>query len=266
MDCLLIDRRGATAVLTMNRPEARNALDPALRDAFAAAVAQLRDDPEVKAVVLTGAGGHFCAGGDVKAMAPSHPARDKVFGGRERLLRLDRWFDELVDLEKPVIAAVDGVAFGAGLSLVLAADYVIATPRARFCSVFARLGFVPDAGGMYLLPRAIGLARAKEMVFSARVVQAREALAIGLAQRICEDDALAAALELAQRFHAAPTAALGIAKNVMNHAFESERRHVYAQEALAQALCLQSDFHREAARRFVEKQSPLYQWPEPPKS
>lgn len=261
MDVLLIERHGGTAVLTLNRPEARNALDPALRDAFAAAIPQLRDDPEVKALVICGTGGHFCAGGDVKAMKPE-PAHDEVFGGRDRLLRLDRWFDELVDLEKPVIAAVDGVAFGAGLSLALAADIVLASPNARFCSVFARLGFVPDAGGMYLLPRAIGLARAKDMVFSARVVDAQEALAIGLVQRICEGDVLQAALAHAERFRHAPTAAIGIAKSVMNHAFESERREVYAQEALAQALCLQSAFHKEAARRFVGKQPPLYHWPE----
>jgi enoyl-CoA hydratase/carnithine racemase len=260
MDVLLIERHGATAVLTMNRPEARNALNPELREAFAAALAQVRDDPEVKAVVLTGAGGHFCAGGDVKAMKPANPAQDKVFGTRERLLRLDRWFDELVDMEKPVIAAVDGVAFGAGLSLALAADFIFATARARFCSVFARLGFVPDAGGMYLLPRAIGLARAKDMVFSARVVDAPEALAMGLVQRVCEGDVLQMALSHAARFHDAPTAAIGIAKTVMNHAFESERREVYAQEALAQALCAQSDFHKEAARRFVEKEPPLYTW------
>jgi enoyl-CoA hydratase/carnithine racemase len=259
MTVLLIERVGATAVLTMNRPEQRNALDPTLRDAFAAAIAEVRDDPAVRAVVLAGAGGHFCAGGDVKAMAPA--GEDKVFGGRERLRRLDRWFDELVDLEKPVIAAVDGVAFGAGLSLALAADFILASPQARFCSVFARLGFVPDAGGMYLLPRAIGLARAKDMVFSARVVDADEALQIGLVQRICEGDVLQAALAHAANYHSAPTAAIGIAKGVMNHAFESERREVYAKEALAQALCLQSEFHREAARRFVEKQPPLYQWP-----
>jgi len=262
MTVLLIERRGATAVLTMNRPDQRNALDPALRDAFAAAVAEVRDDPDVRAVVLAGAGGHFCAGGDVKAMAPGAAGQDKVFGGRDRLRRLQRWFDELVDLEKPVIAAVDGVAFGAGLSLALAADFILASPRARFCSVFARLGFVPDAGGMYLLPRAIGLARAKDMVFSARVVEAQEALDLGLVQQVCEGDVLQAALAFAERFHAAPTAAIGIAKGVMNHAFESDRREVYAQEAMAQALCMQSDFHREAARRFVDKQPPLYQWDE----
>ncbi|RYX93393.1 MAG: enoyl-CoA hydratase/isomerase family protein [Comamonadaceae bacterium] len=266
MDVLNIERHGATAVLLLNRPGQRNALDPELRDAMADAVAEVRDDPGVKAVVITGAGGHFCAGGDVKAMAPAREGQDKVFGGRERLQRLHRWFDGLVDLEKPVIAAVDGVAFGAGLSLALAADFVLATPRARFCSVFARLGFVPDAGAMYLLPRAIGLARAKDMVFSARVVEAPEALSMGLVQRIVEGDVLAEALAFAERFHEAPTSAIGIAKYVMNHAFESERRQAYDQEALAQALCLQSDFHREAVRRFVAKEPAIYTWPEPAKS
>ncbi len=262
MNVLKLERRGATAVLTLNRPDQRNALDPALRDAMAEAVAEVRDDATVRAVVLTGAGGHFCAGGDVKAMAPAGGNGDPVFGGRERLQRLHRWFDELVDLEKPVIAAVDGVAFGAGLSLALAADFVFASPRARFCSVFARLGFVPDAGGMYLLPRAIGLARAKDMVFSARVVEAPEALAIGLVQRVVEGDVLAEALAHAERFHSAPTSAIGIAKNIMNHAFESDRGEAYAQEALAQALCMQSAFHRDAVQRFRDKQPALYQWDE----
>jgi 2-(1,2-epoxy-1,2-dihydrophenyl)acetyl-CoA isomerase len=259
---LLVERDGHVLVVTMNRPYRRNALSSEMMRRMGEAWDEANADPGVRAVILTGAGGHFCAGGDVKAMAPGATGQDKVFGGRDRLRRLQRWFDELVDLEKPVIAAVDGVAFGAGLSLALAADFILASPRARFCSVFARLGFVPDAGGMYLLPRAIGLARAKDMVFSARVVEAQEALALGLVQQVCEGDVLQAALAFAERFHAAPTAAIGIAKGVMNHAFESDRREVYAQEAMAQALCMQSDFHREAARRFVDKQPPLYQWDE----
>lgn len=184
MTVLQVERVGATAVLTMSRPDQRNALDASMSDAFAAAVAELRDDTSVRAVVLTGAGNNFCAGGDVKGIRRSSSAADPVFAGRDRMRSLQRWFDDLVDLEKPVIAAVDGAAFGAGLSLALAADFIIASASARFCSVFARLGFVPDAGGMYLLPRAIGLARAKDMVFSARVVSAQEALDIGLVQQV----------------------------------------------------------------------------------
>ena len=263
MTVLLLDRIGATAVLTMNRPEQRNALDLELRAALAEAVAEVRDDAAVKAVVLTGAGGHFCAGGDIKSMGSNDGKRD-IFEGRERIRKIHRWFDELVDLEKPVIAAVDGVAFGAGLSMALAADFVMASPRAKFCSVFARLGYAPDMGAMYLLPRAVGLARAKDLVFSARVVDAQEALAIGLAQHVVAGDVRQAALAYAERFHAAPTEALGLVKGVMNHAFESDRRTVYAQEAMAQAMCRESAFHQEAARRFLAKEPPLYQWTESP--
>ena len=260
MSAIEITRAGATAVLTMNRPESRNALDFAMREEFGAAVAQVRDDPSVRAVVLTGAAGHFCAGGDIKAMAVQQSQKRDIFEGRERIRKIHRWFDELVDLEKPVIAAVDGVAFGAGLSLALCADFVLASPRARFSCVFARLGYVPDLGAMYLLPRAIGLARAKDMVFTGRVLDAAEAHAIGLVQTICDQDLLESALAYAARFHAAPTDAIGLAKSVMNRAFESDRKDVYAQEAMAQAMCRESDFHAEAVRRFVAKEAPLYQW------
>src|SRR6218665_1978600 len=118
-ETLQIDRIGATAAL--------NGLDLAMRQAFGAAIAGIRDDAGIRAVVLTGAGGHFCAGGDVRAMVQGQGGQRDIFEGRERMRSLHRWFDELVDLEKPVIAAVDGAAFGAGLSLALAADFVLAT-------------------------------------------------------------------------------------------------------------------------------------------
>lgn len=262
MSVLELTRSASTAVLTMNRPAARNALDLELRQAFAELIPQVRDDTGIRAVILTGAGGHFCAGGDIRAMGGGQGGTD-VFEGRSRILAMQRWFDELVDLEKPVIAAVEGVAYGAGLSLALAADYVIVSERASFCAVFARIGYVPDLGSMYLLPRAVGLARAKELVFSARVVDADEALALGIAQRVVGQGAvLEAALALAARFEHAPAGALGIVKSVMNRAFESDRRSVYLQEAMAQSLCRESAFHKEAARRFLDKQPPLYQWPQ----
>ncbi len=260
MTVLQLTRSGSTAVLTLNRPQARNALDLALRAALAEAIPALRDDDSVRAVVLTGAGGCFCAGGDIRAMGGGQGGTD-VFEGRSRILSMQRWFDELVDLEKPVIAAVDGVAFGAGLSLALAADYVLASPQAKFCSVFARIGYVPDLACMYLLPRAVGLGRAKELVFSARTVEVAEAQALGLVHQIVEQDRLLdAALELAARFEHAPAGALGIAKSVMNRAFESDRKSVYLQEAMAPSLCRESAYHREAAQRFLDKQPPRYQW------
>lgn len=259
MDTLLYEREGATAVLTLNRPRQRNALDDTLRAALTKALVAARDDDTVKAVVLTGAGGHFCAGGDVTAMARQAPDAGP-FLSRERMQALQRWFDMLVDLEKPVIAAVDGAAFGAGLSLALAADFVLAAPNAIFSAVFSRVGLVPDAGAMYLLPRAIGLSKAKELVFTGREVLAQEALELGLAQAVSPSDVRADALALAARFHNAPTKAIGMAKAIMNRSFEAERQAVYAQEAMAQALCRQSAFHAEAVLRFMERQAPVWRW------
>jgi len=155
---------------------------------------------------------------------------------------------------------VDGVAFGAGLSLALCADFILASKRATFCSVFSRIGFVPDVGALYLLPRWIGLARAKELVFSARVVKADEALDLGLLHSISEDDVVADAIALANRFAHAPTDAIGAAKTVMNRAFESDRHTVHAQEAMLQAMCRESAYHQEAVRRFIDKEPAKYQW------
>jgi len=259
MNEVFVTRHGATAVLTMNRPEARNALNFPMRDAFAQAIAEVRDDASVKAVVLTGAGGHFSAGGDVKGMAAGGDRPTDVFASRDSMRAIYRWFDELVDLEKPVIAAVEGSAFGAGLSLALAADFVLASPGAKFCSVFSRIGLVPDLAGLYLLPRAVGLARAKELVYTARVVTAQEARELGIVYEIA-DDVQAAALTLAARFHDAPTGSIGLSKSMLNRTFETQRSDIYAQEATGQALCRESAYHKAAAQRFVDKQPPLYQW------
>lgn len=263
MSNLIYENIGSTAVLTLNRPAQRNALSLELRDELAETIPMVRDDPRIKSVILTGAGGNFCSGGDIKTLSQSLESKRDIFEGRTRITKIHRWFDQLLDLEKPVIAAVDGSAFGAGMSLALAADFVIASTQAKFCSVFARLGYVPDMGLMYLLPRSVGLARAKELVFTARVVEASEAKEIGLVQQLCApEDLLNQALEFAGRFDQAPTESLGIVKTVMNRAFETDRQTVYAQEAMLQSMCRESDFHHEAVRRFMNKEPALYQWPE----
>ncbi|HEY9281025.1 MAG TPA: enoyl-CoA hydratase/isomerase family protein [Eoetvoesiella sp.] len=262
MALLDIGFHGATAVLTLNRPDQRNALNDAMRLELTHAVSVLRENTSVKAVILYGAGGHFCAGGDVKAILGRESGARNAFDTRERIRNLHRWFDDLVDFEKPVIAAIEGVAYGAGLSLALSADFVLASAEAKFCAAFIRLGLVPDLGAMYLLPRLVGLVRAKELVFSGRVVDAEEAAQIGLVYAVSKSNVLEDALVLAARFHEAPTAALGISKLTMNHAFESDRQAIYVQEAMAQALCRTSDFHQEALGRFINKLPALYQWQE----
>jgi 2-(1,2-epoxy-1,2-dihydrophenyl)acetyl-CoA isomerase len=250
-DFILRERHDATLVIRINRPERRNAFDLEVRSGLAEAVSEARDDDGVRAVVITGAGGVFCAGGDLKALSE---AKRPVFKDRDRIRRLHTWFRELVNLEKPVIAAVDGPAFGAGFNLALACDFVISTPRARFCAVFGRIGLVPDLGGFFLLPRIVGLQRAKDLIFSAREVDAEEARSLGIVMQIVEPDRLEqAALALAARYHSASTEVLGISKSILNRSFESDYETLAELESDAQALALHTDYHDEAVANFLNK-------------
>lgn len=246
--------------ITLNRPGARNALNQDMRAGLAAAVAQMRDDAQVRAVIITGAGGAFCSGGDISQMQPPNEA--SLLPYRESIRSLHRWFAELVNLEKPVIAAVDGPAFGAGFSLALAADFILATRRAKFCAVFGRIGLIPDLGAMHLLPRIVGQQKAKELVFTARAVAAEEARALGIVYDIVADGPALeqAALALAQRFGQASTAAIGIAKTVMNQAFELDARAMAELEAYAQTTCRGSAYHQDAVQRFRAKQPLRFDW------
>jgi len=245
--------------ITLNRPEARNALSMDMRPALAAAIAQMRDDAGVHAVILTGAGGAFCSGGDISAMQDSSRT-GLTF--RQGMRELHQWFPELVNLEKPVIAAVDGPAFGAGLSLALAADFVLATRRARFCAVFGRIGLIPDLGALHLLPRIVGQQKAKELVFTARTVEADEARQLGMVYDIVEDAAALteAARALARRFGEASTAAIGMAKTIMNQSFESDARTIAELESYGQAMARGSAYHQDAVQRFKDKQPLRFDW------
>ena len=260
---VLTSVQDGVGTITLNRPEARNALNQAMRPALAAAIAQMRDDAQVHAVILTGAGGAFCSGGDISAMLDTSRTG---LAFRKGMRELHQWFPELVNLEKPVIAAVDGPAFGAGLSLALAADFVLATRRAKFCAVFGRIGLIPDLGAMHLLPRIVGQQKAKELVFSARTVAAEEALQLGLVYGIVADgnELRAAALQLAQRFGDASTAAIGMAKNLLNQSFETDARTLAELEAYAQSLARSSAYHQDAVQRFAGKQPLRFDWDRAP--
>jgi len=254
---VLTEMRGATLLVTLNRPGQRNALDDATRSAMETVVSRARTDPDVRAVVITGAGGNFCAGGDLGGLSADRPVLDS----RERVRRLHLWFHELSNLEKPVVAAVDGVAFGAGMSLALCADFVIASESARFCAVFGRVGLIPDLGALYFLPRIVGLQRAKDIVFTARVIGAAEAVQFGIVHEIAGDVAvLDHALAFAARFRDAPTGVLGIAKTILNQSFNLDQRALADIEATAQALVLNSDYHRDALARFRGKVPLRFVW------
>ena len=230
--------------VTLNRPAARNALDIQMREELADAVMVMRNDPDLKAAIITGAGGAFCAGGDIKGMTG---ARSTVQNARKRIQNIHVWLPELVNLELPVIAAVDGPAFGAGLNLALAADFVLATPRTRFCAVFGRIGLVPDA--------------AKDLIFTARTFDAAEAKELGIVKAIHpSDDLLTQAKAFAGRFRHASREAIGMSKNILNNAFHMDQKALGELESFAQGVAMHSDYHKEATRRFIAKEPLPFDW------
>ena len=255
---LLFDVTDEIATLTLNRPEARNALSEEMRQGLDRVLPELRARDDIKAVIITGAGGAFCAGGDVKAMGE----RDKnPLKGRDRLREAHHRINDILNLELPTIALVDGAAAGAGCNLALAADFVLATPRAIFMEAFGRIGLVPDWGGLFILPRLVGLARAKEMIFTARKIRAPEALEMGLVYKmVSQETPMQEAREFAGRFRHASSTAIGIAKNLLNNSFNTDLKTLLELEAMGQGLCATSDYHTEAVRRFREKERAMFDW------
>jgi 2-(1,2-epoxy-1,2-dihydrophenyl)acetyl-CoA isomerase len=252
--------RNEIAIVTFNRPEQRNAFDLTMRAELADIIADIRENLSLKAAVITGSGGAFCAGGDLKSLSGGKPTAQE---GRKRIQALHVWLPELVNLEIPVIAAVDGPAFGAGFNLALAADFVLASTRARFCAVFGRIGLVPDAGGFFLLPRIVGLQRAKDLVFSARSIGAEEARDMSIVYEIHEPDVLQErAIEFAERFRNASREAVGMAKNILNNSFSQDQKTVGELESYAQGIALQSEYHQQAVARFLGKEPLLFNWDE----
>jgi 2-(1,2-epoxy-1,2-dihydrophenyl)acetyl-CoA isomerase len=260
MDEVLYDVDNGVATLTLNRPAQRNAIDAAMREALLQRIDALRSDATVRAVVLTGAGGAFCAGGDLRGIAA---AQLDAAGWRARLHDAQATVRALLALEQPVIAAIDGPAFGAGFSLALTADIVIASTNARFCLSFMRLGLVPDLGAFYTLPRVVGVQRAKELMLSAREVAADEALRLGIAMELAAPEhVLARAQTIARSFAGASPLAAGLVKRALGAAPGASLDTMLGIEADAQALCFGSAAHRAAIQRFLDKQPATFSWPQ----
>jgi 2-(1,2-epoxy-1,2-dihydrophenyl)acetyl-CoA isomerase len=247
------------ATLTLNSPAKRNALEPAMRDELAGYIRTIRDDASIRAVVITGAGGHFCSGGDLRNIASAN--LDNA-GWLRRMQSLHAWVHDLITLDRPVIAAVDGAAAGAGFSLAMAADFVLATPRAWFNMSFLKVGLVPDVGAFYTLPRIVGVQRAKEIMLSARDVGAQEALQLGLVMELHEpDQLLPRAQAMARSFVGASPAAVALIKRSLQDALGGGLSSLLMTEANAQSMAAGTDAHQEAVQRFLTKQAPLFAWP-----
>ncbi|TCT05470.1 enoyl-CoA hydratase/isomerase family protein [Aquabacter spiritensis] len=250
---VLLARRDAVAVLTLNAPDRRNALTGPLREALHDRLASAMADETVRAIVMTGAAGTFCAGGDVAAMEPG-----AALQGRARVERLQRIVRLLVGGPKVVIAAVEGHAAGAGLGLAAACDVVVAAHSARFTSAFGRIGLMPDMGALWTLPWRIGLGATRRLVFCGETLDGTEAARIGLADFTCDPGAaLETALDRARAIAAGPSAAFALAKTML-------ARHPVAldaflpSEADGQGLLFASEDFAEGRTAFLEKRTPVF--------
>ncbi|MFI1399349.1 enoyl-CoA hydratase/isomerase family protein [Streptomyces sp. NPDC020681] len=244
--------------ITLNRPEAMNAVTWDQRERIIALLGAASADPDVRAVVITATGKGFCAGADLRG-APS--AGDRVPGDVARTIRLgaQRLIAAVLDCEKPVIAAVNGTAAGIGAHLALACDLVLAAEPARFIEVFVRRGLVPDGGGAYLLPRLIGPQRAKELMFFGDALPAADAERLGLVNRVVPADELEkTAREWAERLAQGPTRALALTKQLVNASLDADRTTAFAAEAAAQEINMTTRDANEGVASFVERRTPEY--------
>lgn len=251
---LKIDDRGRVRWLTLDRPERKNAVPPAGWDRLREAFLDFQDSPQ-RALVVTGAGGDFCAGADLGGGPPDQSVTER----RARMRRVGEAALALHRIAKPTIAAVDGVAVGAGMNLALGCDIVVITDRARFSEIFAKRGLTVDFGGTWLLPRAVGLPRAKELALTGRMVGAGEAVRIGLAlEAVPPADLEERATELAERLAAAAPVGQMFAKQGLNVSFESSFAEALDREGQAQAVCLGSEDAAEGIRAFLERRPPQF--------
>ena len=244
------------ATLTLNRPDKRNAMSDAMRGQFIEALEHVAADKAIRALVLTGAGKGFCAGGDIAGMERrmNAPAGEIAFNGWHRQQRVHHTQALLHTMPKPVIAAVNGAASGLGADTALACDFIIASEWASFTWSYIHRGIVPDGGGMYFLPRRVGLPKAKELIFTGRKVDADEALSLGLVDRKVSAETLVAdAQAWAAELSRGSATALALGKTILNQSFELSAQQVFAQGSQAQGICYTSTEHRESVMAFLAK-------------
>ena len=253
---ILLTRADGIATLRINRPARRNAIDDATRGLMIEALESAAADTAVRALIVTGTGSAFCAGGDVSGMQQrlSAPHEEIAFNGWRRQARTHRAVALLHHFPKPTIAAVNGAAAGLGCDVALCCDFVVAAESAHFTMSFVTRGLIPDGGGMYFLPRRVGLARAKELVFSGRRVAAAEALGLSMIERVLPDAELLTGCDAwARELSAGSPVALSLAKSVMDRSLEMSFEDVLAEGSKAQAICYTSGQHRASVAAFLGK-------------
>lgn len=247
------------ATLTLHRPDVRNALSPEMLDAMVEQLNAIQADTEIKVVVLTGHGDSFCAGGDIKAMKEAVEkkspmiAKYSLYDGIQRIPRL------LVDFDKPIIAAINGPATGAGLDIACHCDFRLASDEARFAESYVNMGLVPGAGGCWVLPRVVGLPMALELAFSANLIDADEALRIGLVNHVYpKKDLMEETYKLARKISRKAPISVRLIKRAMYQGMNMDIRAHLDQISSHMTLARASEDHSEAVNAFLEKRYPEF--------
>jgi len=257
---VLYRRHDGIATLTLNRPETLNAMNEPMMGEIERILIELEADTAVRAVILTGTGRAFSSGGDQKRRAGEGQQAffDGDLGGA-LIERLNRCILRMQRLEKPIVGSINGVAAGAGLNIALATDLRIAADTARFGEIFARVGLVPDGGGTYFLPRLVGTAKAMELILLADIIDAQEALRIGLVNRVVPAEQLEnETLKLAERLAQGPTVAYGLAKTGLYQGLGMSLEDVLNMEARNQAIAVRTPDRAEGVAAFLEKRPPRF--------
>ncbi|MBC7247879.1 MAG: enoyl-CoA hydratase/isomerase family protein [Actinobacteria bacterium] len=256
-ETLCVEKREGVAILTLNRPEVHNAMNSTMFLELAAAANELQHDAEVRAVVITGAGKSFSSGLDLGSFAGL---------GQLTALQIHTFLKDVQGtylayemMDKPVIAAVNGLAFGGALELVLACDIRVASDDARFNLMEIKFGIIPDLGACKRLARLVGLGHAKEIIFTGKTIDAAEAHRLGMVEHVCpREQVMDEAMKLAAELAAGPVLGIALAKQVINRCWDSDPETALEFEAIAQTLCLVSADHREAVQALLENRKPQF--------
>lgn len=253
-ETLQVEIQQRVAVVTLNRPEKLNALSMKMLAELRTVFEELRVDESVGAVVLTGAGRAFCAGGDLNDMLEGKLQLDYIAGRS-----LGKTIMAIQGLEKPVICALNGIAAGGGAGVALACDVIYASDKARFSEIYTNIGMVPDCGNLWLLARVVGPYKAKELCFSAEIIDAAEMYRLGIAQRLFPpEEVLPAALEFARKLAEGPAKSYAMIKTLIDRGWGLSLEQFYDLEALAVEIIMQSEDFKEGVAAFVEKRKPAF--------
>lgn len=252
---IVLEKENGIATIIMNRPKVLNTLHPDLIKEFVIALKDVKEDDEIKVVVLTGAGKAFCAGGDL----PYIESIDNPIDGRAYIKMAGNIIMGITKMEKPVIAMVNGVAAGAGFNIALACDIIYCSKSARFAQSFSKVGLVPDCGGSYFLQRAVGSHKAKELMFTAELISSETAYELGFINKVVDDDELKEkTYQFAEKLVQAAPIPLAFIKTSINQSERLTLEDALEVETDKQSFCLQTQDNKEGVKAFKEKRAPIF--------